>query len=120
MKFTIIIQSSHLQSGNSAIEYILSAIEKGHRIQSIFFHLDGVYTAARGIDMPSDEMDLSQQWQNLLAEYPDLPLILCSNASLRRGLNAETILPGFQMGSMGNLVESCDIADRVITFGRSA
>lgn len=120
MKFTIIVQSSHLQSGNTTCEFVRSAIEKGHEIQSVFFHLDGVYHATKGIDLPSDEMNLSELWQSLLTAYPDLPFILCSNSGFRRGLNTDTILPGFQMGSIGNLVESCDIADRVVTFGRSA
>jgi len=115
MKFTIIIKHSHLQNCYSALKFATALIRQKHHINFIYFINDSTYIANRNIDMPSDECNLSQQWSEFATAHK-LKLTVCAASALRRGINEDCLATGFAMGSIGQLVESCDLADRVVSL----
>lgn len=115
MKFTIIIKHSHLQNCYSALKFTSAIIQQNHQINFIYFINDSAYIANRNIDMPSDEYNLSHQWSEF-ADKHQLQLIVCTASALRRGISEDCLATGFAMGSIGQLVENCDLADRVISL----
>jgi len=71
--------------------------------------------ANKNIDMPSDEYNLSQQWAEF-AINNNIELSVCAASALRRGINEACLPAGFKMGSIGQLVDSCATADRVLSL----
>ncbi len=76
---------------------------------------------------PQGEQDLRQRWL-ALAENTGAELILCVSASLQRGMldkgeadryekPSSTMTEPFIISGLGQLIESCIEADRVVTFG---
>jgi tRNA 2-thiouridine synthesizing protein D len=115
MKLVLIIRTNHLSNNHTALQFARAALAQQHTFNCIYFHLDSVLLANRYIDMPTDEFDLNQAWSNFANEN-NLQLTVCAAAGLRRGINEKCLADGFKMGSIGQLVESCDIADRVLSL----
>lgn len=115
MLFTLIIKTSHLQNNFNALELARCLVLQNQNINCIFFIFDGVYTANAAIDLPSDEPNLAYAW-NKFALDNNLTLTVCSASAARRGITADKIYSGFTLGSIGQLVEYSDQADRVITL----
>lgn len=46
----------------------------------------------------------------------DASLIICSNHAEKYGVNNENILPNFELGTLGQLIEFCEQTDKIITF----
>jgi len=77
--------------------------------------------------VPRDEFDLPAAWQTLLRDYR-INAVVCVAAAVRRGIldadeaarldiDSPTLAPGFVLGGLGELIEACEQADRVVTFG---
>lgn len=115
MIYTLIIRSHHLQNTYNAINFAQALLSQQHTINYIYFLFDGAYTANINIDMPTDEPNLSQQWSEL-AQNNNLILHVCASSALRRGINVNNLASSFAMGSIGQLVESADQADRVVSL----
>ena len=115
MIFTIITRSSHLQNSRNALELANSLLKQKHTINCIYFIFDGAYNANNNIDLPSDEYEATRAWSKLAQDY-NLILAVCAASAARRGITIDCIAPGFTLGSIGQLVEACDTADRVVTL----
>src|SRR5262245_4083928 len=84
LEFAILITASPLASGgDTAFQFILAALKKGHKIRQVFFYRDGVYHGSRLIH--TENPAFIARWQMLAKEY-NMPLLLCSASSARRGI----------------------------------
>lgn len=83
-----------------------------NQISLVYFLFDGVYVANKYIEMPSDEPNYTQAWQQLAKQH-DMQLLVCPASGSRRGITKETIAPGFRFGTIGELVEACAQAQKV-------
>ncbi len=115
MLYTIVVQSSHLNNNSEALALAQELLNNKHKISVIFFLFDAAYTANAFIDMPTDEPNISQQW-SAFAKQHSIKLIVCSASAARRGIVAANLADGFNLGSIGELVESCDAADHVVSL----
>lgn len=115
------------QSHLSALRFAEALAETDHELTRVFFSGDAVTIANRLVVTPQGEQDLAQRWR-LLADKLNTELIICVSASLQRGIidKAEseryekpcfTASEPFIISGLGQLVEACLLADRVITFG---
>lgn len=114
------------QASRSALRFVRAAIAAGHRIERVFFQLDGVLNGAAPIRPPEGEADPAAAWQALAGEH-DLDLVLCVSSALRRGvldadearragLAATLVRPGFTISGLGQLVDAALTSDRLVTF----
>jgi tRNA 2-thiouridine synthesizing protein D len=115
MLYTLVVQSSHLNNNSETMALALDLINQKHQISAIFFLFDAAYTANAFIDMPTDEPNISQQWSEFAHQH-QIRLVVCSASAARRGICITNLAPGFNLGSIGELVESCDTADRVVSI----
>ncbi|MDX1694260.1 MAG: sulfurtransferase complex subunit TusD [Ketobacteraceae bacterium] len=115
------------QSHLSALCFAEAVIRSEHQLSRVFFSGDAVQVANRFTVPPQGEENLLQRWANV-AEHGNTELILCVSASLQRGLidqteadryekNGFSVEPPFVISGLGQLVESCIEADRLVTFG---
>ncbi len=114
MIYTLIVSSNHLTDGRNALLQAEELIQQQNQINHIYFIFDGVYTANKYIEMPSDEFDLKQAWSDFASKHK-VRLSICAASGFRRGITPETLASGFSMSSIGELVESCNAADKVLT-----
>jgi len=115
MIFTLIIRTNHLNNSYTALKFANALIQKQQTINFIYFITDSVYMANKNIDMPSDEYNIAMQWSDFAAAN-NLDLTVCAASGLRRGIDESILWSRFKMGSIGQLVESCEQADRVISL----
>ncbi len=115
MIFTLIVRNNHLTNCYSALEFARAALAAKHKISGIYFLFAGAYVANQLIDMPSDEFSLPSHWSQFALQN-GVPLIVCSASGLRRGITQDNLAAGFSLGSIGQLVESCALADRVVSL----
>lgn len=110
-----------------ALHFAQSLLEQGHALHSVFFFGDGVNHANTLITPPQDEMPLWRQWQALGGETSPV-LNVCISSALRRGVADEgeaqryelgnaNLADGFSISGLGQWVEACLQADRVLQFG---
>lgn len=114
------------QSAKSAYQFALALIDKGHKLERIFFYQDGVLNASSLSVPANDEFDLAKAWQTL-ADMHQVNLESCVAASLRRGiissgeatthgLPTSNLLPEFELAGLGSLAQALLEQDRVIQF----
>jgi tRNA 2-thiouridine synthesizing protein D len=121
MKFVIQINASprEAQAANTAYQFIKAALANGHDIPLVFFYYDGVCNAQ--VSSFGGEDDFSARWSALAREH-GLDLVLCVSAAQRRGLvstdgkDEGLLAPGFRIGGLGQWVDACLKADRVLNF----
>jgi tRNA 2-thiouridine synthesizing protein D len=126
--FAIVVRAAPYssQAALSAYHFCTAALAAGHSIQRLFFYEDGVLNASANIVPPQDELHLPQAWQTLVQQH-GIDAVVCVSSALKRGvvdaaeaerygLPASSLLPGFVIGGLGTLVESCVQADRVLNF----
>ena len=89
-----------------------------------------MHCANRFTTPPQDEIAVPKQWTNLQKTF-DLDLVVCISSALRRGivdakeaaryeLDGHNLADGFSIGGLGQWVDACQNADRVIRFGGNA
>ncbi|MBK6510919.1 MAG: DsrE family protein [Haliea sp.] len=77
--------------------------------------------------LPQDEIDPVQAWAQLHTQHA-VELVVCISSALKYGMLDETeaaryerphatIHPAFTVSGLGQLVDACAHADRLITFG---
>ena len=128
MNFTIIITAAphSSQASITAYRFTAAALQKGHKIERVYFYHDGVHNATDLSTPPQDEPDIIARWAKL-AELHNLNLTVCTTAAQRRGIldaatqqrnqkPANNIHPAFRLGGLGKLIESAITSDRLITF----
>ena len=128
MKYSIQINASPYQSnsGETAYQFIKSALDMGHEIIRVFFYQEGVYHAFKYATPPDDEVQIVTRWSALAREY-DIDLVVCISAAQRRGLLEANearrqgkmdndVADGFRIAGLGLWVEAMLEADRFIEF----
>lgn len=129
MKYSIQINASPYQSnaGETAYQFIKSALDMGHEIIRVFFYQEGIYHAFRYATPPDDEVQLATRWSALAREH-DIDMVVCISAAQRRGLLESSearrqgkmdndVADGFRITGLGLWVEAMLEADRFIEFG---
>lgn len=129
MKFSLAIYAAPYssQGSNTAYRFARAAIAQGHEIYRLFFYSDGVHNASSLAAPPQDELQLPEQWQQLVKNH-NIDAVVCVASALRRGIlnaeeaqryekNANNLLDGFEISGLGQLVDAAVNSDQVITFG---
>ena len=96
MKFGILVNEGPYthQASDSAYQFAVAALAKGHTIQRVFFYHDGVNNATRLTEPPQDDRHVVNRWSALATEHK-VDLVVCVAAALRRGIKDEVLAPGF-------------------------
>ncbi|PMH46318.1 sulfurtransferase TusD [Vibrio sp. 10N.286.49.B3] len=128
MTYTLIVNGSVYgsQSARSAYLFAQAVIQKGHKLESVFFYQDGVLNGSAITAPANDEFDLVSAWQALGKKH-QVRLETCVAAALRRGIIGEeeaklhqlkqsNLADGFQQSGLGSLAEALLTQDRVIQF----
>lgn len=118
MKFGILVNEGPYQhqASDSAYQFAVAALAKGHQIYRVFFYNDGVNNANRLTEPPQDDRNLTRKWSALAAEH-HLDMVVCVAAGLRRGIKPEILAPGFNISGLGQLIQAGIEADRLVIFG---
>ena len=118
MKFGLLVSAGPYthQGADSAYQFAVAALARGHAIQRIFFYHDGVNNATRLTEPPQDDRHVVNRWSALAAEH-QVDLVVCVAAALRRGIKDEVLAPGFRISGLGQLADSGIKADRMLVFG---
>lgn len=116
------------QSHITGLLFCEAVARSEHAIERVFFSGDAVAVANRLTVTPQGESDLRQRWIDLAANA-GTELILCVSASLQRGMldqgeseryekGGYNIAEPFIISGLGQLIESCIVSDRLLTFGQ--
>lgn len=114
------------QQATSAWQFANALINKGHRLDSVFFYREGVHNANRLVSPASDEFDIVRAWCELSKRH-GIALNVCVAAALRRGvmgaleaqsksLAVDNLQSGFTLSGLGELAQAMLTVDRVIQF----
>jgi tRNA 2-thiouridine synthesizing protein D len=116
MKYAIQVNAGPFsaQAAHTAYQFIKAALGKGHEIVSVFFYHDGVYNALRS-GSSAEVHDSAPRWSDLADQYR-IDLVLCVSAAERRGVSTFGA-DGFRIGGLGQWIDACLKADRVLVFG---
>lgn len=115
------------QSPASALAFARAAVQTGHQIFRVFFFHDGVHCGSDFAIPVAGQTSIATQWAEL-AEQHNIDLVICVASALKRGIindneakryakTASNMHPKFDLSGLGQWVEACGIADRVMTFG---
>lgn len=115
------------QSPQTALAFARAAIAAGHSIVRVFFFHDGVHCGNDFAIPPTGQASIAAQWGEL-AQQHGVDLVLCVASALKRGIindgeakryakNAGNLHASFELSGLGQWVEACALADRVVTFG---
>lgn len=115
------------QAPDTALAFARAALAGGHRILRVFFYHDGVYCANRLAVPPTGARSQAEQWE-ALAQAHGIDLVVCIASAVKRGLldadearrharSADNLQPGFELSGLGQWVDACLHADRVVAFG---
>lgn len=115
------------QASLSALRFARAVVDRGHRLETVFFYHDGVQNAARLAAPPQDEPHLVDAWVALSTEH-GTALQVCIAAALRRGLldareaarhgkQGHSVETPFELTGLGQLVDLGLSCDRLVTFG---
>ena len=118
MKIAILINEGPFthQASDSAYQFAVATLAKGHEIYRVFFYNDGVYNSNKLSEPQSDDRNLVALWSTLAEEH-DLDLVVCIAAALRRGIKNKIVKERFRISGLGQLVEAGIQADRFVVFG---
>ena len=92
-----------------------------------FIASDGVHNANRLAILPEDEINLQQQWDNLIT-INNLESVVCITSTIKRGvlnkeeaerhnLESNSMYESSEIGGLGQLVDAALNSDRVVNFG---
>ena len=126
--FAIMVQGAPFssQSHYSALRFSQALLAQGHRLVQVFFHGDAALVASSLIVTPSEEMDLTQSWQQLSREH-DVNLVVCSAAAIRRGIlcqddaeandkEQQNLADQFDIGGAASFMAASLSADKTLVF----
>ncbi len=129
MKFVIQVNEGpyNHEASTSALNFIRAALDAGHEVFRVFFYHDGVNNATRYTTPPQDDLHIVNTWSDL-AEKHNLDLVVCVAAAQRRGIvdegeqerngkDGNNIAKGFRISGLGQLIEGCIQAERLVVFG---
>lgn len=110
----------------SALHFARAILTAKHTIHRVFFYGDGVYIANKNRVPAQDEPSIYEMWREFI-ENNNIDAVVCIAAGLKRGLLDQTeseryakpaiaIDKPFTLSGLGQLIDACAYADRVITF----
>ncbi|MDB6062106.1 MAG: sulfurtransferase TusD [Verrucomicrobiaceae bacterium] len=115
------------QCPQTALTFARAAIDAGHRVLRVFFFHDGVHCGSNLLVPPADQHSVAMHWSELAAQQ-NIDLVVCVASALKRGIvdaaesrrydkAANNLHAGFELSGLGQWVDACINADRVVTFG---
>ena len=122
MRFTLLVLTPPDvgTSPRHALAFAKTALAAGHELACVFFYDQGASTALAGTEGAQDELNIRQSWSDLGAAH-DLRLLACVSSASRFGVTADgstdSLREGFQIGSLGDLMECSVRSERLLTFG---
>ena len=129
MKFSIVIYAAPYssESAATALRFAKSLIEQGHDLYRLFFFGDGVHNASKLAVVAQDEINLQQEWNELIEEH-DIDSVICVSSALRRGVLDQTEADRHELGTasvyessevagLGQLIDATLHSDRLVNFG---
>ncbi|NOZ53218.1 MAG: sulfurtransferase complex subunit TusD [Gammaproteobacteria bacterium] len=129
MKFGILVNEGPYthQAADTAYQFALAVINKGHEITRVFFYHDGVNNGTRLTTPPQDDRNIVSRWSEF-ANTHNIDLVICVAAAQRRGIcdsgeskrngkDTDNIAPGFRISGLGQLIEASILSDRLVVFG---
>ena len=71
MKFGLLVSEGPYthQASDSAYQFVVAALAKGHEVQRVFFYHDGVNNATRLTEPPQDDRHVVNRWSSLAAQH---------------------------------------------------
>ena len=129
MKFSIVIYAAPYSSESpaTALRFSKSLLAQGHELYRLFFFGDGVHNASKLTVVAQDEINLQQQWNELIEEH-DIDSVICVSSALRRGVLDQTEADRHELDTasanessniagLGQLIDATLQSDRVVNFG---
>ena len=118
MKFALMVSEGPYthQASDTAYNFAMAAIRRGHEVMRVFFYHDGVYNSTKLTEPPQDDRHIVNRW-SAMKEAHGVDLVVCVAAALRRGIKDEVLAPGFRISGLGQLVDAGIKCDRTVTFG---
>lgn len=129
MIYSLLVLSAPVSGhgARAAVQFAHCAIARGHTIHRVFFLDAGTVTASGNSIFPQDEVDPVLAWEELHTQHA-VELVICISSAMKYGMLDETeavryerpqatIHPVFTVSGLGQLVDACAHADRLITFG---
>lgn len=115
------------QSPQTALAFARAAVTNGHRVLRVFFFHDGVHCGSDLAIAGAEQSPLATQWSEFAAQE-NIDLVVCVASALKRGIiDADesrrynkpngNLTPGFNLSGLGQWIDACINADRVVTFG---
>jgi tRNA 2-thiouridine synthesizing protein D len=127
-RFSILVQDAPYasQAATSALHFTRAALAAGHEIRRLFFYQGGALNASALLVPPQDELHLPRAWQELIVAH-GIDAVVCVSSALRYGVLSEgeaeryglpsaSLLPGFNIGGLGQWVEAMLDSDRHLSF----
>lgn len=114
--FTISVEAAHFGSESSSIAYnFVRELVNKHRVDSVFFIMDGVYNASKFVNPANDEFNLPEAWVEL-AKKNNFKLKVCVAAAERRGITEKSIALGFEFATLADFAELVKKSDKLVQF----
>ncbi len=115
------------QSPATALAFARAAVAAGHRVIRVFFFHDGVHCGSDFAVPAAGQPSMATQWAELAHQY-NIDLVICVASALKRGIlndseakryarSGGNLHPQFDLSGLGQWVEACALADRVVMFG---
>ncbi len=99
----------------SAVRFVQTALEAGHRLESVYFYQAAAVIGLQSTMVSSDDYNPQQQWLSMASRYR-LALQICVGSAQRRGVLEGTVAEGFQIAGLGQWIAASAQADRVVRF----
>jgi tRNA 2-thiouridine synthesizing protein D len=113
-------------SEQSAWRFAEAALAGGHRIFRVFFFHDAVLCGSAAPVPATGEAGVAERWARL-AQAHEIDLVVCVTSAVRRGVldpgeakrhqRSANLAERFGLSGLGQWVEACLVADRVVSFG---
>ncbi len=129
MIFSIVVHAPpHAsEAAGTALRFAEAVLRGGHEIHRIFFFADGAHNANRLTAVARDEINLPDQWRELIRTN-ELDGTVCVASAIQRGvidaeqaerheLAAPSMHSEFRIGGLGQLIDTCLHSDRTVSFG---
>ena len=115
------------QCPQTALAFARAAVASGHRVLRVFFFHDGVHCASNLAIPAAEQRPVAEQWSEL-AQQENIDLVVCVASALKRGVidadesrrygkSNNNLAPGFVLSGLGQWVDACINADRIVSFG---
>jgi tRNA 2-thiouridine synthesizing protein D len=129
VKFCVLIHSAPYSSQGSitALKFCRSVLANGHDLYRVFLFRDAVHNASQLGVVAQDEVDIPAQWMEFFGEH-SIDASVCVTSALRRGIldsqeasryekSAANLMTKVEIAGLGQLVDACQMSDRVVSFG---